>query len=456
MFLQKETPILPRHIIPLGAASDMAHCIRLFVFPIIVGAALTAAEPVAAKMFDTVEVRGALFIPEDDIRMTCGAEAGVDYLDLELQAVEDCLMSTGVFETVWVYGEGAALVIDVQELNTRPGRIDASLAYASDDGILAGLSFERYNLFDRTYGALSFEFSPAVRRLSGKLYRTEVFETELDMGFEFVAGRDAYDDRSYVHESIRAEPYLAWPIAPSTKLEGGIGLRGHRMTDVDGDASALLLGEETDDIAAPYLRISLSHEYISGAEEGARNWQNFGYSVNVDQYYWNVGTDDPILDSRLAARLQVPVAQSLRLLVGFDASVLNGTDGNATRAIDRYFPGADSFRGFAPRGIGPRDDDDALGGNKFVKASLELQRDFGDVFKIPFQGGVFVEYGASWGLDDTLDGAIDDDWHARSTFGVSFNFEIAGTPASVYVAKPLSKEDGDETQLVGLSLQTWF
>jgi outer membrane protein insertion porin family len=409
-----------------------------------------------AKVFDTVEVRGAQFIPESDIRMTCGAEVGVDYLDLELRAIEDCLMSTGVFETVKLYGEDDSLVIDVQELNTRPGRIDASLAYTSDDGVLAGLSFERYNLFDRTYGAVALQYSPTIRRLSGNLFRTEAFETELGLGFEFVAGRDAYDDLSYVHESIRAEPYLVWSIAPSTTVEGGIGIRGHRLTGVDANASRLLLQEETDGITAPYLLFSLSHKHMFGAEDGQNDWQDFGYSLSVDQYVWNIGTDDALLDTRLAARMQLPVAENLRLLVGFDASTVRGTNGNATRAIDRYFPGADSFRGFAPRGIGPRDGDDALGGNRFVKTSIELQRAFGNIFNVPFQGGLFVEYGASWGLDDTLNGAIDDDFHARSSIGVSFNFNVRGTPASLYVAVPMSQQDSDETQLVGLSLQARF
>ncbi|MFC6758880.1 hypothetical protein ACFQFQ_04120 [Sulfitobacter porphyrae] len=173
-----------------------------------------------AQVVRNVEVRGAQFIPEDDIRRTCGAESGVEYSRWELLAIEDCLMSTGVFETVALSREGDTLVIDVQELDTRPGRIDASIAYVSQDGLTASLAYERYNLFDRTYGAFSLEYSKEIQRYSANLYRTEVFESGLDLGFELVGGRDDFDDRSFTHETIRAETYLAWPVTPTTRFEG--------------------------------------------------------------------------------------------------------------------------------------------------------------------------------------------------------------------------------------------
>lgn len=332
------------------------------------GLALATATPVQSQMVNTVEVRGAQFIPEQDIKATCGAEEGVEYIDLELRAIEDCLMSTGVFETVALSREGDTLVIDVQELDTRPGRIDATLAYASQDGVVGSLSYERYNLFDRTYGAVNLEYGEEVQRYSLNLYRTEAFETDFDLGFELAGGRDDYDDRSYTHESLRIETYLGWALSPSTKLEAGIGYRDHRLYDVEPTASALLLQEQTDGISAPYVRLGLRHERTAEAQDGQEDWDRFGYRIRLDQYFWNIGTDDPISDTRLETRMQFPLASNLRLLFGFDAGNINGTSGNATRAIDRFYPGADTFRGFAPRGIGPRDGNDALGATPTPKS----------------------------------------------------------------------------------------
>lgn len=413
----------------------------------------TAAE---AQNVRSVEVRGAQFIPEDDIRKTCGAEAGIAYSQWELMAIEECLMSTGVFATVSLSLEGELLVIDVQELDTRPGRIDASLAYVSQDGLTASLSFERYNLLDRTYGSASLEYGEEIQRYSANLYRTEAFETSLDLGFEVVAGRDSFDDRSFTYETVRAEAYLAWTQVPTIRFEGGIGYRDHRLYDLDPSASALLVHEQTDGIAAPYVRFGVAHKNWPEPEEGDGQWQTFGYSVKLDQYFWNVGTSDLLSDTRFEARMQFPIADKTRLLFGFDAGAVSGLEGNESRAIDRFYPGADSFRGFAPRGIGPRDGEDALGGNNFVRASIELQRDFGELLHTPILGGIFVDTGGSWDLDNTLDGGIDDGWYRRSSIGVSVTLDIGATPVSLYVGIPFEREPGDARQTFGLGLNTHF
>lgn len=445
---KKETPVNSHILLPDGApAPRRTRHLAALATALSVG----LAAPADARVYDAVEVRGAQFIPEADIRLTCGAEAGVDYPEADLRAIETCLMSTGVFDSVSVIGEGHRLVIEVEELETRPGRIDAALGYASQDGVLASLSFERYNLFDRTYGAFSLDYSPAVKRATANLYRTDALAGGLDLGVETVAGQLAYDDLGYVHEAVRTETYLAFPMTPETRLEGGIGFRDHRMTEVASDASAVLQAEASDGIAAPYLRFSISHEQAAGSA-----WAEPGYALSLDQYFWNIGSPDPLSDTRMTARLHLPLPGSLRLLTGLDASAVTGMAGNATRAIDRYFPGADTFRGFAPRGIGPRDDGDALGGNNVVKATVELQRDLGEVFKVPVWGSVFVDTGASWGLDRTLNGTVDDDFHLRSAAGVTLNVDINGTPASIYAAVPLAREEGDVTQMIGLSLRARF
>ena len=53
------------------------------------GMSVATALPVAAQVYDKVEVRGALTIPADDIRRTCGQLEGVYLDDIELDIIED-------------------------------------------------------------------------------------------------------------------------------------------------------------------------------------------------------------------------------------------------------------------------------------------------------------------------------------------------------------------------------
>ncbi|WP_066705340.1 BamA/TamA family outer membrane protein [Celeribacter ethanolicus] len=405
--------------------------------------------PAWSNVAQVVEVRGAEFIPADDIQATCGVEAGVAYSALELRAIEGCLMSTGVFETVRLYTEAQTLVIEVQELNTRPGKIEAMLAYDSQDGLLGSLAFEQYNFLPKTFATLSLDYNDEVERISGALYRADAFDAHTDLGLRFSAMRREYDDVSYTQEQILGEVFVAWTPSDALRIETGIGYRDYRLFDVEAGASALLVQEETDSISEPFLHMSLSYgEPIFGGQ-GA-------YRLRLDQYLWNYGSDERLFDTRVQANATLPLADGLSLLVGLNGGKVHGLDDNDTRGIDRYFPGANTFRGFAPRGIGPRDSGDALGGNQFFVGSLELQQEFGDVWNAPLRGGVFLDSGAAWGLDNTLSGGIDDGWHRRTSVGLTLTLDVGNTPVSLYLAKPLEQEDGDETQAFGFSISTRF
>ena len=89
---------------------------------------------------------------------------------------------------------------------------------------MAGVSFERYNLFPKTYGAVHLDFNEEVTRGSLNLYRTEVIGEDIDMGFDLVGARIDYDDRSFSQDTLRAEPFLAWTARRSAARRNGTGI----------------------------------------------------------------------------------------------------------------------------------------------------------------------------------------------------------------------------------------
>ncbi|WP_376877638.1 BamA/TamA family outer membrane protein [Albirhodobacter sp. R86504] len=451
----------PRLAPPRDTASARARALRLTLGLGIAALPVTQGLAQETRIVRNVEVRGAEFIPADQIQMTCGAEVGIAYSDYDLRAIEDCLLSTDAFETVALSREAQTLVITVQELNTRPGRIEASIGYVSQDGPTARVSFERYNLFPKTYGSVSLDYNSEIQSLSAALYHTEIFDTQFDLGIDLILGQAEYDDRSYSQNLFQIEPYLAWTPRPDLRLEAALGVRDQEIFDVDPDASALLRAEDSDAITAAYLRFGVEHAGGDLAPDGDRprsqgGGARFGYRVTLNQYIWNIGTPDALSDTRLSAASQVPLSPDIRFLAGLKAGTVHGIDGNATRALDRTYLGADRFRGFAPRGLGPVDSGDYLGGNSYVVASFEVQRDFGQTWKTPMRGGLFIDTGAAWGLDDTLGGEIDDAFHLRSSVGASLTFDVQQTPVSLYVAHPFQKEVTDDAQILGLSIGLSF
>lgn len=416
-------------------------------------ASFTDAVKAQAVYLTDVEVRGAEFISEADILQACDIIPNFPYQDYDLAAIEDCLMMTGVFEEVDVRTEDRTLVVEVQELNTRPGRLEASLAYASVDGVIGSLYFERYNLFPQTFGSLRLDFNTEIKRATASLYRNNLPAPGFGIGFDMHLASLNYDDTSYTHEYARLEPYLAWSRNRNTRVEVGLGYRGHRQSDIGAGASALVVKEQTNGISAPYLRFGFNHSSDAVLDDA---WDAAGFQFKFDQFFWNLGTNDQLTDSRVAMSSYVPLGNDFRFLVSVSAGYVNGLDGNATRAIDRFFPGPTDLRGFSPRGLGPRHAGDALGGNKYAVASFEVQKKLDTLFKAPVYGGIFVDTGAAWSLDDTLGGVIDDSQRRRSSVGLSLTFNVANTPVSLYVAKPIEKEAGDQEQAFGLSFTARF
>ncbi len=413
----------------------------------------TKAVEAQAVFLTDVEVRGAEFIAEADILRTCEIIPNFPYQDYDLEAIEDCLMMTGAFETVDVRTEKRTLVVEVQELNTRPGRLEASLSYASVDGIIGSLYFERYNLFPQTFGSLRLDFNSEIKRATASLYRSNLSAPGFGLGFDMHLASLKYDDAAYTHEYARLEPYIGWSPNEKTRFEAALGYRGHRLSDVGAGASPLLTKEQTTGLSAPYLRFSYKHSSMTALQD---SWDELGFQVKLDQYFWNLGTNDELSDSRVGLTSYIPLGGDARFLVSVSAGYVNGLDGNATRAIDRFFPGPNDLRGFSPRGLGPRHAGDALGGNKYAVASFEMQKKLDTVFKAPVYGGIFLDTGAAWSLDDTLGGVIDDSQRRRSSVGLSLTFNVANTPISLYVAKAIEKEVGDEEQAFGLSFTASF
>lgn len=152
----------------------------------------------------------------------------------------------------------------------------------------------------------------------------------------------------------------------------------------------------------------------------------------------------------------------MRAIIEGGALSMIGDD--PSRVTDRFF-GNGKIRGFEPNGIGPRDlnvsNEDALGGNYFAVARLEADFPLGLPEEYGFSGGVFADAGSVWSLDDvgggsTGDDTVDDDFHIRSSVGVSLFWTTPIGPLRFNFAKAIEKQDYDKEQFFDLTISTRF
>ncbi len=422
---------------------------RAYALPFALVLPTVFATAMHAEIFDTAIVRGAKVVAEDDILNTCGPLTGVELDDYDFRDIETCLKSTGVFEDVKLVADNDVLTVEVVEIPTKPGRFDIGLAWNSDDAISAEFAYNQYDLIPQSYLSIDGSVSKERKTYGVGILREKAWGEALHFGFKLEGQATNYDDMPYRSDVDQVEASLIWsPTNTPLRADLGLGYRSQKLFALDPDASPIFR-DSMQRISAPFLHIGLS--FAQGKQDAALQSQ-FAF----EQYVWNLGTDDRILDLRFSADLQYSIDDKSKFLVGLQSGVALPREGNQLSALDRTNMGGESLRGFAARGIGPADFGDLLGGMRYAGLSLEAQRELSVFQDKTFTGGIFLDMGSVWGLTNSDNGRVDDSFNLRSSLGLSATFHVNDTPVSLYVAKPLKKLAQDDVQYFGLMVQATF
>jgi outer membrane protein insertion porin family len=111
---------------------------------------------------------------------------------------------------------------------------------------------------------------------------------------------------------------------------------------------------------------------------------------------------------------------------------------------DRIFASSSDIRGFEPRGIGPVDSGDHIGGNNLVTLS------FKSTFPNPIPDSlrpksyIFFDIGNVWGVD--YSDLISDSSKLRSSLGIAVDVVSPIGPLTFTYSIPVSKETTDKEQ----------
>lgn len=421
-------------------------------------AALSSAGPALTqeggfRSYAKVEIRGAKYIPEADIRETCGDLEGVPLDSVDLAAIEDCLMYTGVFEEVRLTPQGDQLLVEVREVPVRPGRVDAGLSWANDYGLNATLNYEQLNLIPGTWLAIRNTWSEDYKAYQFSLYAQEPVAGGLKFAIDIGGTRESYGDLDFFARRDQAEVWALWQARDDLSFEAGLGYRDQRLYDVLPGASPLLQSEEGA-VKAPFLRFAFDYATPKAAEGEAEPATTA--SLRVESWLWNLGTGQRLSELRVNTGLSHAFAEDYRLSAALRGGLVRGIDGARPTALDRGFAGGETLRGFAPRGAGPLHLGSRLGGERWMSATLELQRRLPTRLAKDLTAGVFFDAGAAWRLSDTLNGAIDDKARLRTSVGLSLSFDVSNVPVSLYIATPIKRVSGDRRQVFGLSAAARF
>lgn len=413
---------------------------RVFIERIDIEGNTSTLDKVIRRQFDAVE--GDPFNPRE-IR-----EAANRIRALRFFATDDVSARAG--------SASDKMVIDVSLQERATGNVSFGGNYNTASGISAVATYKETNFLGRGQ-ALDFSFQKGESNTRFSFDFAEPALMGQNTRFGLSMGRFQTDNENALYDTAITSfsPSLGFAIADDARLNLRYRLAAEDLTDVDGSASAVVVNEA---LAGQLTTSALGYALTYDNRSSGLN-PDAGILVRLDQEYAGVGGDNNYLKTSAQATAQTTIVDDrITLKATLEGGLLDYATGNS-RVTDRFFMGSQVMRGFAPNGIGPRDDTtgDALGGNRFAVARLEAQFPLGLPEEYGITGGVFYDAGSLWDVGETFGETINyNDFTLRQVVGASIFWDTPIGPLRFNWTEALSKQTGDIEQGFELTVSAEF
>lgn len=340
--------------------------------------------------------------------------------------------------------------VNVQERST--GELSFGAGFSTTESLLGNISLRERNLLGKGQD-LRIALSISGRRQEIDLGFTEPYflDREVAAGFDLFRTKTDFQDESRFDQSVTGFRLRAgFPLTELLTANVNYKLSYDEIENVPSDASSFVKAAEGEALTSS-VGYQLMYDKRDDVLEPTQ-----GYYLRFDQNVAGLGGDVHYLKSQLAYGHYFPITDDVVLGALFRTGYMFGI-GEDVRLNDRFFIGGSSFRGFAIRGIGPRDTatTDSLGGNFYYVGGPEVTFPLGLPEEYGILGRVFSEVGSLTLVDD--DGpTVQDSAAIRAAAGVGLSWRSPFGPIRIDVALPILKEDGDKTEAFRFSFGTRF
>ena len=410
------------------------------------------------KVFvERIEVEGNSTTLDEVIRLQFDFVEGDPFNRRKVLEAVDKIRGLGFFSNVETSTRNGSapekIIIEVKLTEKPTGSLGIGAGYNSSDGTVATFNVNERNFLGKGQ-TVKLDLS------------TSKIEKQTELGFEDPSflGRNLLAGISFGQTSttpssvplstdkLYFEPKIGFPLSRDSKLtiEYSFDQEDVKLTKASNLVSPLIRDDvgkknksalifiysldKTNSVVTPTagydFRIIQELNGLGGDISFSKTNLNF-------RTYRTILRDDIILSSNLSSGV----------IVGSDASLMN-----------RFSLGGDRLKGFRNQGIGPYDStyDTHLGGKMYTSLSLEASFPIGIPEEYGIYGGIFLDTGSLWGLDNTDSGRIDDSSEIRSALGFSIFWESAIGPLRFNWSSPIKKETNDVTENFRFTIDTRF
>ena len=318
------------------------------------------------------------------------------------------------------------------------GNITAGIGYGTNGGIFEAGINER-NFLGQGIN-LNFNGKLSTEKISGIFsYNDPNFKnTSKELATSIYSEKDDYTNAGYENKRVGTNFSTRYEIYEDIFFRPSIGIQ-YDSLGITGTVSNLLRSRQGD-------TLSSSVGYVFSVDKRDSKFNPTSGTV----FYFSQDIDTLISDIHaFKTNIGATVYKELindKFIGSAKARLANSTaiNNKDVKISDRLYSSSSDLRGFEPRGVGPVDTNDHVGGNNLATLSLK------STFPNPIPDGLrsttylFLDMGNVWGVD--YSDAISSSSKIRSTVGVALDLMSPIGPLSFTYSIPISKSSTDKEQ----------
>ncbi|MEM1388758.1 MAG: outer membrane protein assembly factor BamA [Pseudomonadota bacterium] len=413
---------------------------------------------------ERIDIEGNATTLDRVIRRQFSAVEGDPFNPREIREAASRIQALGYFATSDVNArEGSSpdqVVIDVDVEEQPTGSLSFGATYSGSAGFGLTLGFSERNFLGRgqTIGANLSTGSGTGDY--GFNFREPAFlgrDVAYFFNVRYITSDNALDT-NYSSTLGTFTTGFQFPLNENTRMSVNTFARLTDMDDVPADSSAILAAEA---LRGDEYTIGIGYDLTYRTLRRGLN-PDAGVLLRWGQDFAGVAGDVSYVKTEALAVAETRVFNGEVVLRAiFEGGALNSLDGTQSRIMDRFFLNG-KMRGFDFFGVGPRDlgaaNEDALGGNFFAVAKFEAEFPLGLPEEYGIRGGVFIDFGSVWGLDNVngTGGPVDDGFELRSAAGVSVFWDTPIGPLRFNFSRAIEKQPFDVERDFDLTISTTF
>jgi outer membrane protein insertion porin family len=367
----------------------------------------------------------------------------------------------GFFETVKVSPSDGAqpdradLKVEVKEKAT--GEISFGAGFSSTDGPLGDFSIRERNFLGKGQDVrIGATVSGVTKQFDLSFTEPYFLDRDLSAGVDvFHVIRDNQDQSSYDEKNTGSTLRLGYPLSEEMRQRINYTLQENSISNVPSGASRFVREQEGSSIK------SVIGQELSYDTRDSRLEPTTGFVTRLSTDFAGLGGDVHFLRARISGTQYYEIYEKYVLSGTVEAGYIWGIDEDV-RINDRFFLGGENLRGFEFAGLGPRDltggADDALGGNRFTRGSIELSFPTPLPDDLGFKGHAFTDFGTLGDNDENpLTGEVfKHDESLRLSVGAGMSWQSPFGPIRLDLAQAILRKRYDNTQFVHFSFGTRF